>query len=108
MTIPITARVLVRRRAGFACEYCGVGERDTAGELTVDHVQPTAHNGTDDPDNLVYCCHRCNLHKADYWPQSPADVALWNPRAEPRECHLILMADGTLHPITPIGTVMAG
>lgn len=96
-------RILVRQRADAACEYCGVNEHDAAGELTVEHVQPTAHHGTDEPDNLVYCCYRCHLNKGDYWPQSSADVPLWNPRAEPRERHLLLLADGTLHPITPIG-----
>lgn len=103
MTIPNSTRILVRQRADAACEYCGVNEHDAAGELTVDHVQPTAHHGSDESDNLAYCCYRCNLNKGDYWPQSPGDVPLWNPRAEPRERHLLLLADGTLHPITSVG-----
>jgi hypothetical protein len=27
----------VRERANFACEYCGVSETDSAGELSIDH-----------------------------------------------------------------------
>ena len=40
MTISSDAREAVRRRATFACEYCGVSETDTAGALTIDHNQP--------------------------------------------------------------------
>jgi len=69
-------RAQVRRHANYACEYCGVTETETAGELTIDHYQPQTHGGSDTPDNLVYACHRCNQYKADYWPQSPDDLPL--------------------------------
>jgi HNH endonuclease len=94
----------VRQRAGFACEYCGIRETDAGGLLTVDHFQPQARGGADDPANLLYCCHRCNLYKADYWPTQLTDPALWNPRQETVETHLLLLANGTLYPITPTGT----
>ncbi|MDE0426972.1 MAG: HNH endonuclease [Candidatus Poribacteria bacterium] len=35
--------------------------------LTVDHYHPTIHGGTNDDENLVYCCPRCNEHKGAYW-----------------------------------------
>lgn len=105
MTLPVELSELVRRRANFACEYCGVSEIDAGGLLTVDHFRPRSHGGTDDPDNLIYCCHRCNLFKADHWPALPGDPMLWNPRQEPIAAHLVLLADGTLHPITAAGTV---
>jgi hypothetical protein len=104
MTLPAELWEQVRRRANFACEYCGVTETDVGGQLTVDHFQPQAHGGTDDPANLTYCCHRCNLYKADYWPVRPADPALWNTRVEPSGNHFLLLADGALYPITPTGT----
>jgi hypothetical protein len=94
---------LVRTRAGFACEYCGVTETDCGGRLTVDHHRPQSHGGADTPDNLVYCCWRCNLHKAAYWPSAPTDPTLWDPRKEPREQLLLLLADGRLFPRTPTG-----
>lgn len=104
MSITPALRLLVRQRAHFACEYCGVTEIDSAGELTVDHHQPPRRGGSDDdPENLLYCCPRCNQYKSDYWPSTRADRPLWNPRTEAREQHLVALADGTLYPITPIG-----
>ncbi len=103
MTLPAATWEQARRRANFACEYCGVTETDVGGQLSVDHFQPRAHGGADNLGNLLYCCHRCNLYKADCWPTQPTDLALWNPRREPIGAHLLLLADGTLYPITPTG-----
>ena len=50
------------------CGYCGVQEEDTGGEFTVDHFMPTSQGGDDTDENLVYCCFRCNLYKADFYP----------------------------------------
>jgi HNH endonuclease len=103
MNIPTDVRWAVRQRAHFACEFCGVTETDTGGELTIDHFQPHTTGGTDEPENLLYCCHRCNQYKADYWPTPCEDPHLWHPRHEPIERNLLLLADGTLYPITEIG-----
>ncbi len=103
MSIPPDVRWAVRQRAQFACEFCGVTETDTGGELTIDHFQPHTKGGTDAPENLLYCCQRCNQYKADYWPTPPEDPHLWHPRHEPIERHLLLLADGTLYPITAVG-----
>ena len=108
MTLPAELWERVRRRADFACEYCGVTETDVGGPLTVDHFRPQAHGGSDDPANLLYCCHRCNSYKADYWPARPTDLALWNPRQESIDAHLLLLWDGTLYPITATGTITLG
>jgi hypothetical protein len=40
MTVSREDVELVRTRAGFACEYCGVTETDCGGQLTVDHHHP--------------------------------------------------------------------
>ena len=103
MSIPVELRDQVRQRANFVCEYCGVAESDTGGLLTVDHFQPQARGGSDDIDNLLYCCHACNQFKADYWPGHATDITLWNPRTEPRDKHLLSLDDGTLHALTEIG-----
>jgi hypothetical protein len=103
MTISPQVLEQVRRRAQFACEYCGVIEADTGGELTVDHFRPGTRGGSDDISNLLYCCYRCNLYKADYWPNQPIDVPLWNPRQEPASTHFLTLLDGSLHPITAVG-----
>lgn len=104
MSISFDLRLLVRQRADFMCEYCGVTEVDSGSELTVDHYQPPRRGGSvDHPDNLLYCCQRCNQFKSDYWPITLRDTSLWNPRNEPRETHMVNLADGTLYPLTPIG-----
>lgn len=103
MTISSDMRRDVRRRADFACEFCGISETDGGGELTVDHFQPLSKGGDDGIDNLIYCCPRCNQYKLDYWPASPDEPQLWNPRAERAAAHFIELEDGTLHPLTGVG-----
>ncbi|MGC4043672.1 MAG: HNH endonuclease [Armatimonas sp.] len=103
MSISATDRTFVRQRARYACEYCGVTEVETGAELTIDHYHPTDEGGSDVLDNLVYACHRRNEHKAAYWPKSPNDLPLWNPRQDIREEHFIPLMDGTLAALTPVG-----
>lgn len=103
MTVSREDAEFVRARAGQACEYCGVTETDCGGPLTIDHHCPQSQGGADVVANLVYCCWRCNLHKAAYWPSAPKDPVLWNPRDDPRERHLLLLADGRLHTRTLTG-----
>lgn len=104
MSISDELREQVRQRANFACEFCGVTEMDTGGELTLDHYQPQAKGGQDSLDNLLYCCARCNQYKADYWQVKLDDPVLWNPRREPASQHFLELDDGTLHPLTTIAT----
>jgi hypothetical protein len=69
----------------------------------VDHFQPSSKGGTDDLDNLVCSCIRCNQHKADYWPDGPEAVQLWNPRREPLDKHVSLDSNGLVTGLTPVG-----
>jgi hypothetical protein len=96
MSISKSQRLQVRERADFACEYCGVTETDTGGMLTIDYFQPSAKGGSDSADNLIYCCHRCNEYKSDYWPQEPGACNLWNPRQEAATAHFVEAEDGSL------------
>lgn len=107
MALSPEIREFVRRRAGYACEFCGVSEVDAGGELTIDHFHPTSKGGDDSLENLVYCCHRCNLYKSDYWPAHPDAPRLWNPRREPINLHFIPKFDGFLLPVTPTGSFTA-
>lgn len=103
MVVSRSVRLQVQSRANFACEYCGVSEVNTGGELTVDHFQPTSLDGSDELDNLIYCCFRCNQYKGDYWPDSPAKPMLWNPRTESFHEHFVVIETGTLEPLTKKG-----
>jgi hypothetical protein len=90
----------VRKRAGFACEYCGVSESDVGGELTIDHYQPQSANGSDELENLIYACYRCNLYKSDYWTTDSEFPRLWNPRNEAFDEHFWLSRNGKIYAIT--------
>jgi HNH endonuclease len=96
---------LVRQRYNFSCGYCGVTEVETGGELTVDHFQPTSADGTDDDDNLVYACFRCNLYKSDFWPDSETpEYRLLHPLLDDLTLHLAQDREtGLLLPLTDTG-----
>lgn len=53
-------RLLVYRRDGHACVYCG-----TPDDLTLDHLIPKALGGRNTIPNLVTCCASCNYEKGD-------------------------------------------
>ncbi len=105
MSVPEGTRVLVRQRADYRCEFCGIHETNAGGELTVDHYQPRSQGGGDDPENLIYACGRCNLYKHDYWPESGDAPRLWNPRLESFSTHFVELPDGTLESRTPTGVL---
>jgi 5-methylcytosine-specific restriction endonuclease McrA len=77
----------IRKRAKYACEYCGITENDIGGQLTIDHFYPQSKGGDDHPDNLIYCCHRCNSYKYDYFPDKEGDPKIWNPRIDVFDQH---------------------
>jgi hypothetical protein len=52
-------RLAIYLRDGLACCYCGEGIEQDA-KLTLDHVRPYKSGGSNEPTNLVTCCHRCN------------------------------------------------
>ncbi|KAA0228672.1 MAG: hypothetical protein AKCLJLPJ_00470 [Fimbriimonadales bacterium] len=51
----------VLARDNFTCQYCGFSGKD----LTIDHVIPRRMGGGHTWENVVACCRRCNLKKAD-------------------------------------------
>ena len=104
MTVSDELRLLVRQRANFTCEYCGLREADIPDRLTIDHYQPSSKGGSDALDNLVYACIWCNQRKQAYWPASETDVSLWNPRESAANDHFVYQSDGTVSPISAIGT----
>lgn len=73
MTIPVKfssgRRAIPQRirdekyRDNKSCWYCGC--KTTTRNRQLDHLLPVALGGTNDPDNLVVCCKRCNTRKGD-------------------------------------------
>jgi hypothetical protein len=57
------SRDLVRQRAGRRCEYCRIHEDSEPYAFHLEHVIPKKHGGGDDPSNLAWSCHSCNLAK---------------------------------------------
>lgn len=75
------SRHSVLARDNYTCQYCGA----KAKELTIDHVIPRWVGGENTWDNLVACCRRCNLKKADKTPQQ-ANMKL---NRKPKRPHFI-------------------
>jgi 5-methylcytosine-specific restriction endonuclease McrA len=75
------SRHSVLARDNYTCQYCGLRAR----ELTIDHVVPKWAGGPHTWDNLVACCRRCNLKKADKTPQQ-ANMKL---ARKPRRPHFV-------------------
>jgi 5-methylcytosine-specific restriction endonuclease McrA len=75
------SRHSVLARDNYTCQYCGVRNK----ELTIDHVLPKWAGGPHTWENLVACCRRCNLKKADKTPQQ-AQMKL---ARKPRRPHFV-------------------
>lgn len=62
--LPPALRYYILQRDGFRCQLCGASPHNVeAYTLHVDHKQSKAHGGSDDPDNLLTLCERCNIGK---------------------------------------------
>lgn len=75
--------------------------------LTIDHHRPRSRGGTDDGENLVYACARCNEHKGAYWHEAdPPRVRLLHPGREDLTLHLHEGEDARLVGVTPEGAFL--
>ncbi len=105
MSITADLRNQIRGQFAFACGYCGLTEIDVGSELEIDHFQPVAKGGTDEPDNLVYACTTCNRFKSHYWPteNTPQNLHLLHPLQDDLTQHIQETADGRMNGLTPRG-----
>lgn len=92
----------LRARYDYQGGYCGVKEVEVGAELTIDHFQPRSHNGSDERDNLVYCCNACNQYKGDYWQPESVERVL-HPLHDNMTEHLIELNNGNLQALTETG-----
>ena len=78
---------LVRRRAGFRCEYCRVPQALARSSFEIDHVIARKHRGPTEPGNLALACFDCNSNKgpniAGIDPASGTITPLFHPRRHP-------------------------
>ena len=57
-------RLGIHLRDGLACVWCGCGVEE--GEsLTLDHLKPCSKGGTNEAENLVTACRRCNSSRGN-------------------------------------------
>ena len=57
-------RNIVLKRDKFKCQYCG--SKNNKNDLVIDHIYPKSKNGSNDLDNLITSCIKCNCKKNDH------------------------------------------
>lgn len=57
-------RLAIYLRDGMACAWCGMGIEDGI-RLTLDHLIPHIHGGSNEATNLVTSCLTCNSSRGD-------------------------------------------
>jgi len=69
-------RTRIYKRDNHECAYCGSKK-----QLTLDHIIPKSRGGGNDWNNLVTCCFKCNLKKANKTPEEAKMVLKVKPYA---------------------------
>lgn len=80
---PLTAKV-VWARDGLCCRYCGFQSERDPSRFQLDHVHPVSRGGTNDVENLVVACERCNRMKGAETGWKPLPVSVAKARRESR------------------------
>lgn len=82
---------LVKERARFCCEYCGLPERYSSIALEIDHVVAEQHGGKTVSRNLALACFADNHHKGPNLggidPKTGKKAWLFNPRRQKWQRH---------------------
>lgn len=89
-------REIIRQTFNFSCGYCGVHENEVGSELELDHFHPRTAGGSDELENLVYCCSACNRIKGDFWSTLSAIKRLLHPQRDMVAEHLREELNGLL------------
>lgn len=66
----------IYKRDGHSCVYCGSSKN-----LTLDHVIPKSRGGTNEWNNLVTSCFKCNLKKSNRTPDEAKMIMRHKPYA---------------------------
>ncbi len=78
---------LVRERANYRCEYCGLRQQhEPLVKFHVEHIIAQFHGGLSELSNLALACFNCNVYKgtnlAGIDPDSNQLERLFNPRTD--------------------------
>lgn len=80
---PRELRDALAERDGMACHWCGVETvrmepgsdgRQPDNAMTLDHVHERSRGGSDEAENLVIACYRCNQFRAKAFSGSPGEL----------------------------------
>lgn len=97
---------LVRRRANYRCEYCGLPEQCSSTPFQIDHIIAEQHDGPTVASNLALACYACNHHKgpnlAGVDPRTREKTWLFHPRRHKWSRHF-RWGGAVLRGRTPIG-----
>src|SRR5947207_11169527 len=84
--VPTALRRFVMQRGSGICEYCLVGEQDSALDFQVEHIISEKHGGATASENLACSCVFCNRFKgsdiASVSPTTGEIVRLYHPRRD--------------------------
>jgi hypothetical protein len=80
-------KLLVRERANYRCEYCGLRQQhEPLVTFHVEHIIAQFHGGLSELSNLALACFNCNVYKgtnlAGLDPDSNQLERLFNPRTD--------------------------
>jgi hypothetical protein len=111
-SLPASTKKFVAARANGCCEYCFSQAEYATHPFSVDHIQALSKGGTDDLENLAYCCQGCNNFKFSKSegldPQTNTVVTLYNPRVHEWSSHFRWNENATLLiGISPVGRATA-
>lgn len=93
---PKLSRKAIFERDKNTCQYCG--HRSSKEDLTIDHVIPRSHGGTDTWENLVLACIPCNLMKRDLEPLKAKMPLIKKPRKPKNTFQFALNIKGSIKP----------
>lgn len=87
MAVSVSVRRLVKERAALRREYCRMAEAwEPFFIYHVEHITARQHGGADEPDNLAFACHHCNLLRgpnlASLDPDTGNLARLFDPRSQ--------------------------
>lgn len=77
--VRLSKKAIHERDCGI-CQYCGCRPN----EITIDHVVSRSRGGRHTWENMVSCCHDCNIKKGASLP-SECGMELLNPPTKPKK-----------------------